>query len=142
MIFTPFKLHAIFGLVLIVIGFIFDFGLITTMENFSASLQKPVTQAWTKHVYDSIKFYLFVLGFLNIAFAMLVLLSGATEQSRWIIFGMMALGALFFITGGMWESQGPPAYEWTPACTVLTIGLAGVLLGIVLEAYEIIKWSG
>ena len=139
MIFTPFKLHAIFGLLLIVIGFIFDFGLITTVENFSASLQKPVTQhAWTKHVYDTIKFYLFVLGFLNIAFVMLAPLSGAAEQSRWIIFGMMALGALFFIIGGMWESQGPPAYEWTPACTVLIIGLVSILLGIALEAYNII----
>ncbi len=56
MIFTPFKLHAIFGLLLIVMGFIFDFGLITTMENFSTSLQKPVTQhVWTKHVYDTKK---------------------------------------------------------------------------------------
>lgn len=135
-----FRLQIILGLVLIIMGILFDLVFVTTMENFSALAKKPILQkVWTKYVYETIKFYLFVFGFLNIVFAIIMQSAGLPTRIDWIIFSFMAFGSLLFFIGGLLEARGAPALEWTFACIVLIMGFLGIISGIVLEMYKIIK---
>ncbi|MBU4353063.1 MAG: hypothetical protein KJ939_08355, partial [Nanoarchaeota archaeon] len=86
-----FKLQIILGLALIIAGFIFDFGFVTTTKNFTEFLSNTsASSAWTKHVYELIRFYLFMLGFLNIALALLIPPSTPYKKIEWIIIGLVA----------------------------------------------------
>lgn len=137
---TPYKLHAIFGLVLILAGFVFDFAFVT--RNFTEAFKSDPTSylnSWGKYVYELVKFYLIVLGFLNISLALLVSRSGSPGQVEWIIFGLMALGSVLFIIGGVWEGLIGPIFKMEPPCYVLGIGLAGILLSLVLKIYSFVR---
>lgn len=135
-----FKLQIILGLALIIAGFIFDFGFITTTKNFTEVLSNTsASSAWTKHVYELIRFYLFMLGFLNIALALLIPPSTPYKKIERIIIGLVAGGSIFVILGGLLEAQHTgPAYTWGLACYVLSSGLFAILLGLVLEIYTLL----
>lgn len=137
---TPYKLHATFGLVLILAGFVFDFAFVT--RNFTEAFKSDPAiylNSWGKYVYELVKFYLIVLGFLNISLALLGSRSGSPGQVEWIIFGLMALGSVLFIIGGVWEGMIGPIFKMEPPCYVLGIGLAGILLGLVLKIYSFVR---
>lgn len=138
----PAKLHAIFGLGLIVAGILFDFAFVTTTDNFKASLkERTQEEAWKTYAYDLVKFYMFALGFLSISFAALAPYSGGAEKAA-TLFWLMAGGSVLMLAGGLWEAHSGPAFDWKPPCYVLTAGLAAVLIRIALEAYYIAKKSG
>ena len=128
------------GLALIIAGFIFDFGFVTTTKNFTESLSNTsVSYAWTKHAYELIRFYLFVLGFLNISLAAMIPPSIPYKKIEPIIIVLVAGGSIFFILGGIWEAQHTgPVLKWGPACYVLSSGLFAILLGLVLEVYTLL----
>lgn len=137
---TPYKLHVIFGLLLILAGFVFDFAFVT--RNFTEAFKgDPASymDSWGKYVYELVKFYLIVLGFLNISFALLGSGSGSPGQAEWLIFSLMAAGSVLFIVGGVWEGLIGPIYKMEPPCYVLGIGLAGILLSLVLKIYSFLR---
>ncbi len=134
------KLHAIFGLLLIIAGFIFDFAFVTTTENFRESLRdQTASYSWMKYAYELTKFYLFVLGFLNIGFALLIPSSAVQKRMGWMIFGLLAGGSILFVSGGLWEAHIGPVYKWEPPCYVLGAGLFAILLSLVFEIYVLMR---
>lgn len=137
MIFSLFNLHAVLGLILIAAGIIFDFALVT--RSFTEAFKdNPVAyiNSWKKYVFELVKFYLIVLGFLNIAFALLVS-SGDNMFMTWIIFGLIASGSVLMVIGGYWEGYMGPVFKMEPPCYVMGTGLAAIFLSIVLKIYVI-----
>ncbi|MBI4467129.1 MAG: hypothetical protein HY656_06870 [Acidobacteria bacterium] len=132
-----FRWHAILGLVLIAAGFLFDFGFVTTTSNFRALQENPAAylSSWSKYAYELTRLYLFVLGFLNLAFALLVPCVNASAKRQAVVSGLLVGGSVLFLIGGLWEARGGPAFEWEPACYVLTAGLVAILLSLVAEIY-------
>ncbi len=138
MITSPFNLHALLGLILIAAGIIFDFAFVT-MKFTQAFKDDPSAyiNSWEKYVFELVKFYLIVLGFLNIAFALLVS-SRDLEQIDWIIFGLTGSGSILLVVGGYWEGLVGPVFKMEPPCYVLGIGLAALLIGITLKIYVLV----
>ena len=134
---APFRWHAILGLVLITAGFLFDFGFVTTTSNFRALRENPAAylSSWGRYAYELTKLYLFVLGFLNLAFALLIPRVTASARTQAIVSGLLMGGSVLFLLGGLWEARSGPAFEWKPACYVLTAGLVAILLSLVAEIY-------
>lgn len=135
---TPSRVHAIFGLVLIAAGFLFDFGVVTTTGNFQALQQNPAAylSSFARYAYELTRFYLFVLGFLNLAVALLNLRARGSETLQWIVSGLLLGGSTLLILGGLWEARrSTPIFEWEPACYVLGMGLFAILLSLAVEIY-------
>ncbi|MBU3966531.1 MAG: hypothetical protein KKG76_04015 [Euryarchaeota archaeon] len=143
MILTPFKLHAIFGLILIIAGFAFDFLYLApkVSESFKAN---PVQylNSFERYMHDLIKTYAIAIGLVNIGLALLASNFAGPLKTDWAIAWLMIVSTIIFIAAGFWYANAGPAFEWELRCTVLTISFAGILLSIALEAYKIIKWSG
>lgn len=137
------KLQAVFGLALILTGFLFDFAFVTTTKNFTKSLKKTSeSQAWKTYAYGLVKSYLFVLGFLSIALALMYSQFGIPEKTGQTILWLMASGSVLLIAGGIWEAHNGPAYKMEPPCYVLIAGLLAVFLSITLEIRELISGKG
>lgn len=135
---TPLRVHAIFGLVLILGGFLFDFGFVSTSKNFQALQQQPTTylSSFLRYAHELTRFYLFVLGFLNLAFAWLTPHAGGSERMKWIVLGLLLGGSILFIAGGLWEARRTsPIFEWEPACYVLGVGLFAIVLSLAVEIH-------
>lgn len=135
---TLFRLQAAFGLALIIAGFAFDFAFVTTTANFTASLKsQTASYVWTKYAYELTKSYLFVLGFLNIALALLTARQTTNERPGRIVLALMVAGSILFLAGGFWEARVGPVLKWEPPCYVLTAGLIAVLASLVLEIHAL-----
>jgi len=140
---TPFRFQAAFGFALIIAGFVFDFAFVTTPGNFAQSLQnQPASYVWTQYAYELTKFYLFVLGFSNLAQALLIPRLPVNEELVWTIFGLMAGGSTLFIAGGLWEARIGPVYRMEPPCYVLGAGLFAILASLALEIYALVRSGG
>jgi hypothetical protein len=137
---TPFKLHIIFGLLLILTGVVFDFGFVQGkigMELIKAD--PPILNSWAKELYALSASYMFTLGFLNIALALLSRYLTHTTKLDWIIFGLISVGSILLITTGLWYASAGPSFSWEPRCTVLTIGLISIVLGLGTEIFRFIS---
>ncbi|OFV83772.1 MAG: hypothetical protein A2620_00530 [Acidobacteria bacterium RIFCSPHIGHO2_01_FULL_67_28] len=136
--------HAIFGLTLVAAGFLFDFGFVTTTSNFRALQENPAAylSSWSKYAYELTRLYLFVLGFLNLAFALLVPCVKASARRQAVVSGLLVGGSVLFLIGGFWEARSGPAFEWEPACYVLTAGLAAILLSLGAQVYLLAQLRG
>ncbi len=87
-----------------------------------------------KHqLYNLTVFYMIVLGFLNIVFALLSRYLTPVANFDWIIFGLIFAGSILIIATGIWYANAGPSFKWEPRCTVLTIGLIFTVLGIGME---------
>lgn len=135
---TLFKLHAIFGLSLISVGIIFDFGFVQAMMSNSFKTDPNTYIISFKHqLYGLTAFYIFMLGFLNIALALLIRYLGPAINLDWIILGLIFAGSIITIATGFWYADAGPSFKWEPRCTVLTIGLIFLLLGLGTEIYRL-----
>ena len=137
---TSSKLHALLGLLLLVAGFLFDFGFVTTTQNFSESLtnQSP-GYLWRMYAYDLARFYFFALGFLNIALALLNYRFAIDERIERTLLGLVGGGSILFLGGGLWEARIGPVFKMEPPCYMLGVGLFAILLGLVLRSYVLIR---
>ena len=132
------RLHAILGLFLIAIGFLFDFGFVTTTSNFQALQENPTSylRSFLRYAYDLTRFYLFVLGFLNLVFALLNPRVAGSERMKSVVSALLLGGSVLFLIGGLWEARRTsPIFEWELACYVLAVGLCAILLALALEIY-------
>ncbi len=136
---TPFKLHLIFGLILLAAGILFGF-LFVGWKVSDAFKTDPAQYllSFKKQLYDLTLLYVLVLGFLNIALALLTSYFTGSPKLDWIIFGLIFAGSLLLVATGFWYAFAGPSFRWEPRCTVLTISLAAVVLGLGLEIYKII----
>ncbi|HCJ65836.1 MAG TPA: hypothetical protein DHV62_00545 [Elusimicrobia bacterium] len=133
----PFKLQIIFGLILLIIGFTFDFTFVQTQMS-RAFKNDPVSylNSFSKQLYDLTKFYMLGLGLINITLALLGLHLRNQPKLDWTICGLMLIGSILVIVTGFWYAKAGPSFKWELRCTVLTIGLFSILLGLVLEIYK------
>ncbi len=140
---TVFRLHIILGLLLILGGIVFDFGFV--QGKIGSELVKanpPSLTSWAKELYDLTKFYMIVFGFLNIALALLIRYFVPTKHLDWIILGLTFVGSILVIATGLWYASAGPSFKWELRCTVLSIGLVSILLGLVLELYKVFSAKG
>lgn len=137
---TPFKLHIIFGLILLTAGILFGF-LFVGWESSEAFRGDPAAYllSFKKQLYDLTLIYIFVLAFLNIVFALLTPRFAGSANIDWTIFGLVFAGSIVLIATGFWYANAGPSFEWEPRCTVLTVGLLAVASGLGLEIYKVIK---
>ncbi len=135
----PFKPYIIFGLLLILAGIIFDFTFVQTKMSESFKTDPAAYINSFKHqLYSLTVFYMFVLGFLNISLALLIRYFAPATNLDWIIFGLIFAGSMLLIATGLWYANAGPSLKWEPRCTVLTIGLISIVLGLGMEIYKFI----
>lgn len=137
---TPFKLHIIFGLILLAAGILFGFLFVgwKGSEAFRAD-PAPYLLSFKKQLYDLTLIYIFVLAFLNIALALLIPHFAGSTKIDWTIFGLIFAGSILLIATGFWYANAGPSFRWEPRCTALTIGLLAVVSGLGLEIYKVIR---
>ncbi len=137
---TLFKSHAVFGLVLLIIGFVFDF-LFVEGRISAAFKTDPVSYlgSWEKQLYDLTKFYIIILGFTNVALALLISHFTSSTKIDWTVFGLMVIGSILLISTGFWYAVAGPSFTWEARCTVLTIGLFAVVLSLGSEVYNLLS---
>lgn len=134
-----FEIHAALGLAFVLAGILFDFGFVTTSDNFREAYGNRSEKAlWKQYAYGLARFYLIVLGLLDIAFALLITHTQVNEGVRWAVFWLLNAGSVLFIAGGLWEAQVGPVYKWEPPCYVLGAGLVAVIGSILLEMYLLV----
>jgi len=134
---TPFKLHIIFGLLLILIGIVFDFLFVQGKIGQELIRANPSSlNSWAKELYSLSAFYMFVLGFLNIALALLIRYLAPATNLDWIVFGLIFAGSILVIAAGIWYANAGPSLKWETRCTVLTTGLIFTVLSIGIEIYR------
>jgi hypothetical protein len=137
---TPVKLHTIYGLLLILSGIVFDFGFVQGkigMELIRSN--PPALTSWAKELYELTKFYMMALGFLNIALALLVRYLPPARNLDWTIFCLIFVGSTLLIATGFWYASAGPSFKWEPRCTVLTIGLTAIVVGLGMEIYRFLS---
>ncbi len=137
---TPFKLHLIFGLILLVAGILFGF-LFVGWKDSDAFKSNPAQYllSFKKQLYDLTLLYVLVLGFLNVALALLTPHFTGLPKLDWTIFGLIFFGSILLISTGFWYAYAGPSFKWEPRCTALTVALVAIVLGIGLEVYKIIQ---
>lgn len=137
---TPLKLHIIFGLLLIIVGIVFDFFFVQAKLTDSFKTEPVVYINSFKHqLYRLTAFYMIVLGFLNIALALLTRYFMPATNLDWIIFDLIFTGSILLIATGIWYANAGPSFKWEPRCTVLTIGLISIVLGLGIEIYRFLS---
>lgn len=135
-----FKFQIIFGLILLITGFIFDFGFLApSMSNAFKTDPVPYLNSWSRHLYEFTKFYVIVLGLLNIALPFLKLHFASSPKLDWTILGLMVSGSIILIAAGLWYASAGPSFKWELRCTVLSVGLFAILLGLGLEIYKLLS---
>lgn len=136
----PLKLHIIFGLLLIIVGIVFDFFFVQAKLTDSFKTDPVAYINSFKHqLYSLTAFYMIVLGFLNIAFALLSRYFTPATNLDWIIFGLLFVGSILLIATGFWYASAGPSFKWEPRCTVLSIGLVSLVLGLGMEIYRFLS---
>lgn len=137
---TPLKLHLIFGLLLILVGIVFDFTFVQSKASQSFRTDPIIYLNSFKHqLYSLTVFYMFMLGFLNIALAILIRYFSLATNLDWIIFALIFVGSMLIIATGFWYASAGPSFKWEPRCTVLTIGLISIVLGLGIEIYRFLS---
>lgn len=137
---TPFKLHLIFGFILLAAGILFGFLFAgwEISETFRTD-PTPYLLSFKKQLYDLILLYTIMLGLLNIVLALLISYFAGFPKTDWIIFGLVFVGSVLLIVTGFWYASAGPSFKWEPRCAALTIALVVIVLGIGLEIYKIIE---
>ena len=136
---TPFKSHVVFGLVLLLAGLLFDFGFVArkASEVFQAD-PVPYLHSWERVLYDLTKSYMMILGLASIAFGFVVSRFPSSPKIDWTVFFSLAIGSVLLVATGFWYASAGPAATWQPRCTVMTIGLLGIVLSLGLETYRVL----
>lgn len=139
---NPSRLHVVFGVFLLIGGFVFDFGFVTTTDSFRSMLgpQTP-PELWRRYAYELTRSYLFALGLISIALGLVGSAMAVPRQSAWTILALMVGGSVLFLGGGLWEAQIGPVYRNEPPCYVLGTGLFAIVLALVLEGYVLLSTS-
>ena len=135
----PIKLHLIFGFLLILAGIVFDFCFVQSKasEAFKAD-SLSYLNSFKHQLYSLNVFYMFALGFLNIALALLIPHLADNPKIDWTILYLIFIGSVLLIATGFWYASAGPSFKWETRCTVLTIGLVAIILGILFELYKIL----
>lgn len=137
---TPFKLHVIFGLLLILTGIVFDFLFVQgKIGQELIRANPPSLNSWAKELYSLSAFYMFAFGFLNIALALLIRYLAPATNLDWIVLGLIFMGSILVIVSGIWYANAGPSLKWETRCTVLTIGLVFTVLSIGIEIYRFLR---
>ena len=137
---TPFKLHLLFGILLIAGGILFDFLFVQWKVGTQLLRTDPNALAsWAMHLYNLTKFYIITLGIVSMVLALLIPLIGPTVKFDWAIFCLFAFGTVCLIWAGAWYASAGQSLKWEPRCTLLTIGLAAIVISLGLEMYKILS---
>lgn len=139
---THFKVQACFGLILVIIGVVLDYVFIEArVADAFKSDPLALLHSWQHRLQGMSVSYMVILGFLNIACA---LLAQRLEPSRldWLRLSFIVGGTLLVIGTSFWYASAGPSFRWEPRCTVLTIGLGALMVGTAFELYRVITSPG
>ncbi|MBI4834762.1 MAG: hypothetical protein HY811_08100 [Planctomycetes bacterium] len=135
-----FKLYVIIGFILLIIGIVFDFGFVRTPDRFVETVENS-HNTWQNYVCNLMRFYLIILGLVNIVFALFIRKASKVGKLSWIIFGCLEFGAMILLFGLIWSAHIIPSVASTVSAPYYLefTGLSFVLLSIILKGYQIIS---
>lgn len=135
---TPFKAHALSGLILLMVGIVLDYTFVAARVTEAFRVDPaPYLHSWKHLLHDMTVSYMIILGFLNLGFALLAPRDAATWLD-WAILSLMLAGTALLLGTGLWYASAGPSFKWEPRCTVLTLGLAALVVSIALDAYKLV----
>ncbi len=82
--------------------------------------------------------YMIILGFLQVGLALLSPHVIYRPRVAWAVLYLTQCGSAILLATGFWYAVAGPSFQWEPRCTVLTIGLAAVVMGVFLEVYALV----
>ena len=138
----PFNLYVILGFILLVIGIIFDFGFVRTADNFMQYKEMDsIGYTWKMQVYNLIRFYLIILGLLNIIFALFIRKANEEGKLAWVIFWLLEFGCLLLVVGSIWRAHIAPSISYTVALAYYLefAGLGAIFVSIGFEVFQILS---
>lgn len=137
--FTIFKAYTTFGLVLLIIGILFDFLFVQwRASDIFKTDPIPYLNSFGRLLLGITKFYMIIFGLLSIIFAFLTINLPVSIKLDWTIFGLLVGGSILIILTGIWYANTGPSFRWEPKCYVLTVGLLAIVFGMGLEIYKIL----
>jgi hypothetical protein len=126
------------GFILLIIGIIFDFGFVRTPDKFIETMENN-HNVWQGYIYNLVRFYLVILGMLNITYALFTPKSDYSGTIGWIDFCLVNGGALLLFTGLIWGAHiGPNLFTTRPAYYLEVIGIIAVIASMVIKTYQVI----
>ena len=137
-----FKLYVVIGFILVIIGIIFDFGFVRTPDKFVETVENS-HNAWQNYVYNLMRFYLIILGLLNITFGLFLRHLEKTAKLRWIVFYVLNGGGIILFLGLILAAQfRPGAFEGFTGSVpyyLEVIGILAIIASIIIEVSQIIR---
>jgi len=135
-----FKLYVVIGFILLIIGIVFDFGFVRTPDRFIETVENN-HNVWSGYVYNLMRFYLVVLGMLNIAYALFTARAGAgQERINRINFCLLNGGATLLFTGLVWGAYISPSNFTNQAPYFLEVaGLCAIIASIIIKMVRLIS---
>ncbi|MBI2840819.1 MAG: hypothetical protein HYX75_21075 [Acidobacteria bacterium] len=134
------RLHATFGLIMLVGGILFDFFYLQT--RMSAALRTDLVgflTSFERHMLELTKNYTIIFGLIHILLGTLSSRLAALGRIDWIVFWLTAAGSLTTVATGFWYVRAGPALVWELRCTVLTAGLIAFVSGLAVETYRVAR---
>lgn len=133
-----FKLYVIIGFILLIIGIVFDFGFVRTPDRFIETVENN-HNVWAGYIYNLVRFYLVILGMLNITYALFTPKTASSGTIGWFDFCLLNGGALILFTGLIWGSYlSPNLFIAQPAYYLEVIGIIAVVASMIIKAYQVI----
>lgn len=134
---TPQRTYLVFGLLLLIVGIIFDFGFLApgVTRAFKGDASAYLG-SFGRYIHDLARTYLLVLGVATLALAALPGRSAAAGRVEWAACLMVVIGSVVLIATSFWYAVAGPSFTWETRCTVLSIGLASLLSGLGSEVYR------
>lgn len=133
------RTHAAAGLILALLGIVLDYTFIEArVSNAFKTDPLPYIHSWKHRLQGLSVSYMIILGFLQIGLAVLSPHVIHRPRIAWAVLYLTLCGSIILVTTGFWYAVAGPSFRWEPRCTVLTIGLAAVVMGVCLEVYALV----
>ena len=137
-----FKLYVIIGFILVIIGIVFDFGFVRTPDKFVETVENN-HQVWQGYIYNLMRFYLIILGLLNIAFALFLRHLEKVTQLRQINFFILEVGGIVLFAGLILSTQCNPGavggFTGSAPYYLEVLGILALITSIIIEVSQIIR---
>jgi hypothetical protein len=137
---TPQRFYAVFGLLLLMAGIAFDFGFLapTVTRAFKVDASAYLS-SFPRYIHDLARTYMLVLGVVNLVMSVLASRPATSRRQDWMVCLLIVVGSIVLIATAFWYASAGPSFKWEMRCSVLTIGLVSLLLGLGLQAYRVAR---
>jgi len=126
------------GFILVITGIVFDFGFVRTPDKFVETVENNYN-AWQGYIFNLMRFYLIIMGLLNIAFALFLQHLKERPKLSWINFFMLEGGGIVLFTGLIWGTHfNPGSFTDSFPYYLEVFGLLTIITSIIVKVLQII----